>query len=63
MPDADSVDSRDEPAADEAPKPHHLGHRDRLRERAVWLAEISMQEGFRFSPRLHVDLWGNRRGV
>jgi 7-carboxy-7-deazaguanine synthase len=37
--------------------------RDRLRERAVWLAEISMQEGFRFSPRLHVDLWGNRRGV
>jgi DNA repair protein RadC len=24
----------DEPAADEAPKPHHLGHRDRLRERA-----------------------------
>jgi 7-carboxy-7-deazaguanine synthase len=37
--------------------------RDRLRERAVWLAEISKQEGFRFSPRLHVDLWGNRRGV
>jgi 7-carboxy-7-deazaguanine synthase len=37
--------------------------RDRLRERAVWLAEICKQEGFRFSPRLHVDLWGNRRGV
>jgi 7-carboxy-7-deazaguanine synthase len=36
---------------------------DRLRERAVWLAEICKQEGFRFSPRLHVDLWGNRRGV
>jgi 7-carboxy-7-deazaguanine synthase len=29
----------------------------------VWLAEICKQEGFRFSPRLHVDLWGNRRGV
>ena len=37
--------------------------RDRLRERAVWLAEICKQEGFRFSPRLHVDLYGNRRGV
>jgi 7-carboxy-7-deazaguanine synthase len=37
--------------------------REQLRERAVWLAEICKQEGFRFSPRLHVDLWGNRRGV
>ena len=36
---------------------------DRLRERAVWLAELCKEEGFRFSPRLHVDLWGNRRGV
>ena len=34
-----------------------------LRERGVWLAEICKQEGFRFSPRLHVDLYGNRRGV
>jgi 7-carboxy-7-deazaguanine synthase len=37
--------------------------RNRLRERAVWLAEICKEEGFRFSPRLHVELWGNRRGV
>jgi 7-carboxy-7-deazaguanine synthase len=37
--------------------------RERLRERAAWLAEICKQEGFRFSPRLHVELWGNRRGV
>ena len=36
---------------------------ERLRERALWLAEICKEEGFRFSPRLHVDLWGNRRGV
>ena len=36
---------------------------ERLRERALWLAEICKQEGFRFSPRLHVDLYGNRRGV
>ena len=34
-----------------------------LRERGVWLAEICKGEGFRFSPRLHVELWGNRRGM
>jgi 7-carboxy-7-deazaguanine synthase len=34
-----------------------------LRERSLWLAEICKEEGFRFSPRLHVDLWGSRRGV
>lgn len=33
-----------------------------LRERGPWLAEICKQEGFRFTPRLHVDLWGNQRG-
>ena len=35
----------------------------RLRERGLWLADICKEEGFRFSPRLHVDLWGDRRGV
>jgi 7-carboxy-7-deazaguanine synthase len=34
-----------------------------LAERGRWIAEVSKREGFRFSPRLHVDLWGNRRGV
>jgi 7-carboxy-7-deazaguanine synthase len=34
-----------------------------LRERGRWLAEICKQEGFRFSPRLHVDLYGNARGT
>ena len=34
-----------------------------LRERALWLAEICKQDGFRFSPRLHIDLYGSRRGV
>ena len=34
-----------------------------LSERGRWLIEICKQQGFRFSPRLHVDLWGNRRGV
>jgi 7-carboxy-7-deazaguanine synthase len=37
--------------------------RDVLRGRGVWLAEICKSEGYRFSPRLHVDLYGNRRGV
>ena len=34
-----------------------------LAERAQWLAEICKEEGLRFSPRLHIDLWGSRRGV
>ena len=34
-----------------------------LRERSVWLAEICKQSGLRFSPRLHVELYGNRRGT
>jgi 7-carboxy-7-deazaguanine synthase len=36
---------------------------DALRQRAPWLTEICKREGFRYSPRLHIDLWGNRRGV
>jgi 7-carboxy-7-deazaguanine synthase len=34
-----------------------------LRARGAWLAEICKQEGFRFSPRLHIELYGNRRGT
>jgi 7-carboxy-7-deazaguanine synthase len=37
--------------------------RELLRERGVWLADICKEEGFRFSPRLHVELYGNRRGT
>jgi 7-carboxy-7-deazaguanine synthase len=37
--------------------------RDLLCERSVWLAEICKEEGFRFSPRLQVDLYGNSRGT
>ncbi len=37
--------------------------REVLRERSVWLAEICKREGFRFSPRLHIELYGSRRGV
>jgi 7-carboxy-7-deazaguanine synthase len=35
----------------------------RLRERAVWITELCKAEGFRYGPRLHVDIWGDRRGV
>jgi len=34
-----------------------------LRRRSLWLVEICKQEGYHFSPRLHSDLYGNRRGV
>ncbi len=36
---------------------------DTIRGRAGWITEICKREGFRYSPRLHIDLWGNRRGV
>ena len=33
-----------------------------IRERARWLTEICKQHGYRYSPRLHVDIWGDERG-
>ncbi len=32
-------------------------------ERAQWIVEVCKQEKFRYSPRLHIDLWGDKRGV
>ena len=34
-----------------------------LRDRSRWLAEICKRERFRLGPRLHIDLYGNERGV
>jgi len=34
-----------------------------LRARTVWLAELCKQRGYRFAPRLHIELYGNRRGT
>jgi len=34
-----------------------------LRERAAWLAGACTRLGLRLSPRLHIWLWGARRGV
>ena len=38
-------------------------NRDVLQSRGLWLVDICKQFGYRFSPRLHVDLWGDKRGV
>lgn len=34
-----------------------------LRSRAGWIAEVCKSRGFRYCPRLHVELYGNRRGT
>ena len=34
-----------------------------LVERSVWLAEVCKEKGWRMSPRLHVMIWGNKRGT
>lgn len=36
---------------------------DTLREKSRWLADVCKDHGWRLSPRLHVELWGNQRGV
>jgi 7-carboxy-7-deazaguanine synthase len=37
--------------------------RDNLLERSRWLVDLCKSEGYAFSTRLQVLLWGNRRGV
>lgn len=34
-----------------------------LRERAGWVGDVCKARGFRFCPRLHVELYGNKRGT
>ena len=36
---------------------------DALRTKAPVLAEICLEHGFRYAPRLHIDLFGNTRGT
>ncbi len=31
--------------------------------RGAWLVEVCKQHGFRYCPRLHIELFGNRRGT
>jgi len=37
--------------------------REQLRERSFSVAEAARSRGFRFSSRLHLELWGGRRGT
>lgn len=34
-----------------------------LRARQMWLVEVCKRTGWRYSPRLHIDLFGNKRGT
>lgn len=36
---------------------------EELAARAPWLADLCKQRGFRFCPRLHIALYGNKRGT
>jgi 7-carboxy-7-deazaguanine synthase len=38
-------------------------HREELDRRAAWLVEVCKLHGFRYCPRLHIELFGNRRGT
>lgn len=37
--------------------------REDLAERSGWLAEVCKRHGYRFCPRLHIELYGNTRGT
>ena len=34
-----------------------------LHERAPWIVELCKKQGFSYTPRLQIELWGNRRGT
>lgn len=34
-----------------------------IAEKALWIVDLCKDKGYRYSPRLHIDLWGDRRGV
>ncbi len=36
--------------------------RQALEHRSQWLSRVCIEEGFRFTPRLHILLWGDQRG-
>ena len=37
--------------------------RKELRNKAKWIVELCKQYGFGYTPRLHIELFGNRRGT
>ncbi len=38
-------------------------HREDVLERSLWVVDECKRYGYRYSPRLHILLWGARRGV
>jgi 7-carboxy-7-deazaguanine synthase len=36
---------------------------EKLRASAGWLGELCKARGYRYAPRLHIELYGNRRGT
>jgi 7-carboxy-7-deazaguanine synthase len=36
---------------------------EKMRDRAAWLAELCKQRGYRYAHRLHIELYGNKRGT
>lgn len=34
-----------------------------LRRKAKWIVELCKEHGYRFAPRLHIQLFGNQRGI
>jgi organic radical activating enzyme len=38
-------------------------NREELRDNGGLVARAAMQRGYRFSPRLHIELWGGQRGT
>ena len=37
--------------------------RDQIQAKQNWMVEICQQHGYRYSPRLQVDIWGDKRGT
>ena len=36
---------------------------DTMRQRATWLPDLCKARGYRYAHRLHIELWGSKRGV
>ena len=34
-----------------------------LQQKQQWLVQLCKENGYRYSPRTHVDIWGDKRGV
>ena len=36
---------------------------EELQPKQEWIVDVCKEYGYRYSPRVHVDIWGTRRGV